>query len=74
MKSDMNGCSTCPIGKEQYEHFRMRNKPYVQYDYRHADGELFSIVAKSLEIARSRKDIWLATKMQPLPESNMKAL
>ncbi len=32
----------------------------VQYDYRAPDGRLFSCVAKSLEVARNRRDAWLA--------------
>ena len=66
MKSDINGCSTCPIGQEQYEEYtqKLGQKVYnlVQYDYRHTDGELFSTVAPSLEEARKRKDNWLKKK------------
>ena len=66
MKTDINGCSTCPVGKENYEEFTMTigRKVYekVQYDYRHTDGELFSCVANSLEEARERKNKWLKNK------------
>lgn len=66
MKSDVNGCSTCAAGQENYEFFTVRNGRKrlnrVQYDYRHTDGELFSCVARSLEDARERKDEWLANK------------
>lgn len=66
MKTDINGCSTCPTGREQYEHYTHRSgrKVYnlVQYDYRHTDGELFSCVAPSLEEARRRRDKWLESK------------
>jgi len=61
MKTDVNGCSTCPNGEEQYEGyysmtgFRWR----VQYDYRTPNGKLFSCVARSLEEARARRDKWL---------------
>ena len=63
MKGDINGCSTCPAGKEQYEWYTYRSgrkvRKMVQYDYRHTDGELFSCVAPSLEDARKRRDAWL---------------
>ena len=66
MKSDINGCSTCLAGREQYEHYthKIGRKVYhlVQYDYRHEDGELFSCVATSLEEARGRRDNWLNLK------------
>lgn len=66
MKTDINGCSTCEAGREQYEFYNY-HRPYgsrktirlVQYDYRHTDGELFSCVAPSLEEARKRRDTWL---------------
>lgn len=65
MKSDVNGCSTCPIGQEQYEEFRwswMRDDEpaRVQYDYRHPNGRLFSTIAPDLETARERRDAWVA--------------
>ena len=59
MKTDKNGCSTCPIGKEQYEYFESNGKSYIQYDYRDCSGKLFSCVAKTLEDARKRKDNYL---------------
>ena len=66
MKSDINGCSTCPVGKENYEFFNINlgRKTYekVQYDYRHTDGELFSCVANSLEEAREKRNKWLESK------------
>lgn len=66
MKSDVNGCSTCAAGSENYEHYTQRvgRKIYnlVQYDYRHTDGELFSCVAPNLEEARRRRDKWLENK------------
>lgn len=66
MKSDVNGCSTCAAGRENYEFFTVRTGrkrlTRVQYDYRHTDGELFSCVARSLEDARERKNEWLANK------------
>ena len=65
MKTDVQGCSTCPRGSEQYEYFQSFlfqggvKVQYVQYDYRAAAGQLFSCVAKSLEDARARRDAWL---------------
>jgi Domain of unknown function, B. Theta Gene description (DUF3873) len=66
MKSDIQGCSTCPVGQEQYEEFisnlgRKKTKK-VQYDYRHTNGKLFSCIANNLEEARSKKDEWLKTQ------------
>lgn len=60
MKTDQNGCSTCPVGVEVYETFRSASRfQMVQYDYRHPVRGLFSCVAKSLKIARARRDNWL---------------
>lgn len=67
MKSDVNGCSTCPIGQEHYEKFSARVGRKVishyQYDYRHTDGQLFSTVADTLEKARKKRDEWLSKKL-----------
>jgi len=51
-------------GKEQYENYisRIAKKPYVQYDYRHIDGELFSCIANNLDEARGKRDKWLERK------------
>lgn len=60
--NDEFGCTMCKEhGAERYEHFYMRSirKKMVQYDYRHTDGQLFSCVAPSLEVARSRRDEWI---------------
>jgi len=66
MKTDdsinVNGCSTCEQGNENYTTFRPVHRPnqtYYQYDYRHTDGELFSTVAPTLGECRSRRDKWL---------------
>lgn len=67
MKTDVNGCSTCPIDQEQYEKFKTRVGRKVitryQYDYRHTDGDLFSTVAKTPEDARKERDEWLKRKL-----------
>lgn len=69
MKSlNKNGVSTCTeAGQEKYVYFnlmpRLRRKSrYVQFDYRHTDGELFSTCAPTLEICRERRDEWLKQK------------
>ena len=63
MKTDVNGCSTCKPGQEQYEYFNTtigrKNVRKIQYDYRHKDGELFSCVANSLDEAREKRDQWM---------------
>ena len=47
MKSDVNGCSTCQAGREQYEFYTQRFgrqvRHLVQYDYRHTDGEYYRV-------------------------------
>ena len=63
MKTDVQGCSTCPKGEERYETyytklFRKKVKR-VQYDYRHTNGELFSCVKPTLEACRKERDEWL---------------
>ena len=64
MKSDKQGCSTCPKGQENYEFYysSISKREYVQYDYRHTNGQLFSCCSRSLEKARDLKDKWLAKK------------
>lgn len=52
-------------GSEQFEEFypvgkkRIPANKRVQYDFRRADGKLFSCVAKTLTEARKRRDGWL---------------
>lgn len=63
MKTDVQGCSTCPAGEERYEKFtakigRERVARY-QYDYRHTDGQLFSTISNTLESCREKRDEWL---------------
>ena len=50
----INGVSTCQAaGTEKYESFQMsigrKRRTFVQYDYRHTDGELFSCVKPTLD-------------------------
>jgi hypothetical protein len=51
-------------GEEQFETFKsaVAGREMVQYDYRHTDGELFSVVKVSLEFCRKAKDNWIAKK------------
>jgi hypothetical protein len=59
MKTDIKGCSTCETGQENYSEFKNRNLKYIQYDYRHTTGELFSCVASTIEKCREKRDNWL---------------
>jgi hypothetical protein len=56
MKTDVNGCSTCLPGEENFETFysNILHKDLVQYDYRHPNGKLYSVVAKDLETCRMK--------------------
>lgn len=63
----INGTSTCQAaGTEKYEHFQTsfgrKRRTFVQYDYRHTDGELFSCVKPTLEECRKLRDEWLNLK------------
>jgi len=52
-----NGVSTTTATEqEQFETFTAKGKTFVQYDYRSADGKLFSIVKPSLELCRQARD------------------
>lgn len=66
-KMTKNGVSTtAALGQEQFENFTRevgrQVKRYVQYDYRHTDGELFSCVRPTLDACRAARDAWLGTK------------
>jgi len=60
MRTDKNGCSTCAVGKEQYEAYysSLSDCVKIQYDYRHTNGTLFSCVASTLEKARAKRNLW----------------
>ena len=63
----INGVSTCQTaGTEKYESFHMsigrKRRTFVQYDYRHTDGELFSCVKPTLDECRRLRDGWLNRK------------
>ena len=61
-----NGISTTLAGQEQYETFYLRQRGKrvrrIMYDYRMEDGELFSVVAPTLEECRQKRDEWLTKK------------
>lgn len=66
MKTDKNGCSTCPIGEEQFEVYAEANQrrgkkkvTRVQYDYRHDDGKLFSTDRSTLKECRDERNAWV---------------
>ena len=61
MRTDQQGCSTCPIATERWEAFAFETSGamLVQYDYRHTNGRLFSTIASSVEVARKYRDRWL---------------
>ncbi|GAB0482925.1 DUF based on B. Theta Gene description [Alistipes sp. cv1] len=66
-KMTVNGVSACPTAEERHEYFTLalsprRKKRLCQYDYRDANGELFSCVAPTLEECRAKRDIWLNRK------------
>ena len=58
--------TTIEKGQEQYETFRshLNKKPYVMYDYRDHDGQLFSCVRPTLDKCRTERDFWLSRKKQ----------
>lgn len=63
-KMSVNGVSVCATGQENYEHFEARRgKWFYQYDYRHTDGELFSVVLPTLDKCREQRDEWVADKV-----------
>jgi hypothetical protein len=52
-------------GQEQHEKFysSVRRSYWIQYDYRHTDGELFSCVARTLEICIQKRNQWINRKL-----------
>ena len=63
----INGVSTCQVtGTEKYESFQTsvgrKRRTFVQYDYRHTDGELFSCVKPTLDECKRLRDEWLNLK------------
>lgn len=68
MKTAVNGCLTCEKGKEKWERFQLPNRRgklewFVQYDYRHTNGQLFTCIKSTLKECRDARDrhIQLAT-------------
>lgn len=63
MKSDINGQSTCPKGKAQWEKFlNLEGEEKYQYDYHAMDGDFFTGVFISLKMAQIKRDQWLEKK------------
>lgn len=67
-KMTVNGVTTTKApGQEQYETFTRKvgakTKKYIQYDYRHTDGELFSCIRPTLEACRAARDEWLEQRL-----------
>ena len=59
-KMTVGGVSaTKELGQEKYEYFMSFSRKFVQYDYRHTDGELFTCVKATLERCRAARDEWL---------------
>jgi hypothetical protein len=52
-------------GQERWERYHsvVLNREMIQYDYRTPDGELFSTVARTLDIARLQRDKWLRERI-----------
>ena len=63
-KMTINGVSTGTIaGAEKYKSgIGRKRRTLVQYDYRYADGELFSCVCATLEECRKKRDEWMKRK------------
>lgn len=65
-----NGVSiTQTPGEEKYIECCLgafRGQIYIQYDYRHTNGKLYSTVAKTLETCRQKRDEWIKRQEQPL--------
>jgi len=57
----MNSPKFLENGEEQFESYfsRISKRNFIQYDYRHSDGELFSCVANTVEEARNKRDKWI---------------
>jgi hypothetical protein len=69
MRTDKNGCSTCPEGCEQYEFFKYGSGGAYQYEFRDYDGKLFTTVRPTLKECRIEKDIWLQNKAKNIGKS-----
>lgn len=63
MKTDVKGCSTCPVGEERYEKFTAKiggqKVTRYQYDYRHGSGKLYSTIGRTVEHCREKRDEWI---------------
>lgn len=61
---NVNGCSVCAAGKENYTTFNTKigrkNVKRMQYDYRTLEGELFSCIGTNLEDCRRKRNEWIS--------------
>lgn len=64
--------TTTRPGQEQYEEYYNGRQFMVQYDYRDMNGKLFSCVARTLELARAKRDAWLA-KVEPVEQGRVRS-
>jgi hypothetical protein len=76
MKTDKNGCSTCLAGQEQWETFdhwssKTRSiETLYAYEYRSPiSGNLLAIVARSLEDARAKRDVFMEKEKEAESEA-----
>ena len=64
MTLNTNGISTCNSNEEKFQRFysHILKQNMIQYEFRFADGELFSCTANSLAGARTKRDQRAARK------------
>lgn len=62
MTTDNTGTAVTDNGMEQWQTFRssVTHRRMVQYNFCTTSGKLFSCVARSLEKARIKRDVWLS--------------
>jgi len=72
-KMNRNGvCHSLKPGDERFEYFTVkmgfRTVGRYQYDYRCDNGDLFSVVGKTVEACRSARNEWLKTHAITCPD------
>ena len=51
------------LGQEQYKKLKAKfGAPFILYDYKHTDGELFSCIKRTLAECRAARDEWIEKK------------
>jgi hypothetical protein len=54
----------CKVGEEKFKEFHPKGRgAVVQYDYRSAEGELFSCTGKDIDSCRKKKEDWLSRRI-----------